>query len=189
MDDIGSGYAGDESDLASPMDRKRKYGVSNSPDLAQHLHTSGEWPPHLEQSQHSYGVKQEETSQSIPEVDLYDASDRETDRRGASLRKRVRRQSPPLKHFKTPLDVDMLFPQSSGLEEGSQFPIRSRSKAINFKEPSLALKQKSESRESFLNHNYNTLSPGSDSDGIEIIETPNGPKNLPIKSRNESLAK
>lgn len=187
-DDVGSGYTGDESELASPIDRKGKYGAGNSPDLGRYVDSDEEEFLTLEQMQHSHRVKQEVKPRFIPEIDLYDVSDQEPESREHSQRKKARHQSPP-KQFKNPLNVGMLFGLESAHDESSKLPVRSGSKAASFKTPSPELAQKFGNRGGFVNRTYNTSSSESDLDEVEIIETQTRPRLSLPRSQSKSPTK
>jgi hypothetical protein len=187
FEDVTSGYTGDESELASPIDRKRKYGAGNSPDFGRHVDSDEEFPD-LDQLRQSHRVKQEGKPLFIAEVDLYEVSDQEPHRRELGQRKKARHQSPLPKQFKNPLDVDILFSSQSSQEESSQLPIRSDSKAASFKTPPPKSAEKTGDRGCFHNRPYNTSSPETDADEIEIIKT-QCRKISPPKSQSKSPAK
>ena len=54
LDDIHSGYTGDESDLASPMSRKRKYNGDSRPQFTHYVDSDDENFPALEQRQNGH---------------------------------------------------------------------------------------------------------------------------------------
>jgi hypothetical protein len=174
-DDVISGYTGDESELASPIDRKRKYGAGNNPDLDHYVDSDEEEFPTLEQMQHSRSVEQEVKPCFIPENDLCDVYGQEPERIEPNRRKKARHQSPP-KQFKNPLNVGMLFGSESAHDGSSKLPVRSGSKAASFKIPSPELAQKFGNRGRFVNRTCNTSSPESDLDEVEIIETQTRPE-------------
>ncbi len=106
--DNHSGYTGDESDLASPIPRKRKCNNHNNTKLAHQVGSDDEPFPTLKQMHHLHRVKQEKAARFVPEEDLYGVSDREDERRGQRQRKRARYNSPPPRKFKIPPIVDIM---------------------------------------------------------------------------------
>jgi hypothetical protein len=187
-DDVGSGYTGDESELASPINRKRKYGAATQPNLIRNADSDEEPFPTLEQLQYSARVKEEEPPHLISQVDLYDVSDRETDRKEQGPGKRARLQFSQPKQFNNPLNIDIPFSRSIA-QCNLQFPIRSEIKAASFKTRPPESKERSTNRGGFLKGTYNISSPESDSDYVEIIRTSNRPKQPLPRSQRKSLAK
>jgi hypothetical protein len=160
LDDTGSGYTGDESDLASPMDRKKKDNGSGGTKITRRIDAGDESFPTIEQLQHLGRVKQEEKLAIVLEDDLYGVSDRKDDRQGQRQRKRARHRSPSPKTFKMP---SMNFSSPQGNEQ-EDLPFRAGPEGSSLNTSSSGVAQKSGSTGGHRRLVCTTSSPESDCD-------------------------
>jgi hypothetical protein len=188
FDSIHSGYTGDESDLASPMSRKRKYNDGSRPQFTHYVDSDDEKSPYLEKLQHLHHIKQEKVVCCSDQEYLCGVSGREDKRREQRQKKRARYQSPPAPKFRMPPTVDMMPAPRLVEDKDHQLPIRPRSNATPFKAPSSRSAQKSGSWGARRHHIFTTSSPESDSD-IEIIPTCDPPRPSTLKPHHISPTK
>jgi hypothetical protein len=165
FDGTVSGYAGDESDLASPMVRKRKYNDYDVPRVDQQVESGDETFPTLEELQRMPHVNQERKPVIIPELDLYGVSDREDDRR--QPRKRPRYQQIHPKKFHHPSGL------TRNEERKDVLPIRRGHRDDYSKMLPGDATQKARTWGRVHPSIHSTLPLESDSDEIEVVETTN----------------
>ncbi|PMD53795.1 uncharacterized protein K444DRAFT_618987 [Hyaloscypha bicolor E] len=188
LDDIHSGYTGDESDLASPISRKRKYNDDSRPQFTHYIDSDGEQFPTLKQLQHLHHIKQEKVVRCGPEEYLCGVSGREDKREKQWQKKRARYQSSPAPKFRMPPTMDMTPAPRLVEDKEYQLPIQPRSNAIPFKTPSSGPAQKSGSRGARRHHIFTTSSQEGDSD-IEVIQTCDLPRPTTLKPQHISPTK
>jgi hypothetical protein len=182
FDDLGSGYTGDESDLASPIHRKRKYNGSSGSRFTHRVDSGGDGFSIIEQLQHLHRAKQEKNPDIVLEDDLYGVSDLEDDRQEQRQGKRARNQSPPPKTFKMP-SMNFYSPRGNEKED---LPFRAGPKGSYPNTSSSSAAQTPGSPGDHRRLICTTSSPESNCGEIEIIETSNQFRPSPPKSQSKT---
>ncbi|KAE9366182.1 hypothetical protein N431DRAFT_352019, partial [Stipitochalara longipes BDJ] len=188
FNEIHSGYTGDESELTSPMPRKRKHTDNSRPQFTRQVGTDEETLPTSDRLQNSRHIKQERATNFVRDDDLYGISDREEERRIQRQSKRIRYQSSPPKRSQSPNSSGIVMAPRSIKEEDYQLRTRASSNDATIITSIFESGQTSSDLGDRRKHIYSTSSPESDSD-IELIETSS--RHLPsaLKSQSKSPTK
>jgi len=187
LDDVYSGYTGDESELPSPLPRKRKHLETNLPQSAQQLNKNQTLLA-SEHLQYSQGIKQEKAVHFTSDDDLYGVSDRGKERRITPLSKRARYQPPPPRQFGGSNNLGIVIRPRHIKDEDKPLHTRSGLKGTAVTKSIFEPGQESSGFGARHKYIYSTSSPDTDSD-IEIIEAPGRDLPMALKSPSQSPTK